>query len=140
MVREIKVRVEINAGMKDVTLERSSRFSELRNVISRDMATPFRLTDGERNLDPDMKLSDYSGRIVSLPVESRPEPAADERIVTVPSCVPGEIGAAVKRYTFIWGDKRAGLPIADGQRVSAAKVVVAEHWHSMGELVTLLHL
>jgi hypothetical protein len=45
-----------------------------------------------------------------------------------------------RKYGFIWGEEIADLEIANGQRVSDAKVVVADYWNSMTELITLLYL
>jgi hypothetical protein len=59
-----------------------------------------------------MRLADYGGRLVCRRIEKR-------------------------KYRFVWGDDIADLEIANGQRVSEAKIVVADYWNSMPELITL---
>jgi hypothetical protein len=91
-----------------------------------------------------MRLADYGGRLVCRRIEKRNQPAEDQALpadvkrVDISEIRPArDLNAPKRTYRFMWGDDIADLEIANGQRVSEAKIVVADHWNSMTELITL---
>jgi hypothetical protein len=94
-----------------------------------------------------MPLADYTGRLVCRRLENQTQPTEGRTLRTDVQRVdiselrpPTDASAPKRKYQFIWGEEIADLEIANGQRVSDAKVVVADYWNSMTELITLFYL
>jgi hypothetical protein len=146
--RDIRVQVEFpDSRNREFVGPRSLHVCDLRELISRDFPESFTLTDGSTELESDMPLADYTGRLVCRRIEKQNQPTKGRTLRTDVQRVdiselrpPTDASAPKRKYRFIWGEEIADLEIANGQRVSDAKVVVADYWNSMTELITLLYL
>jgi hypothetical protein len=145
--RDIRVQVEFpDSGNREFVAPRRCRICDLRELILRDFPESFTLTDGNSELDSNIPLTDYAGRLVCRRIEAPNRAAEDQAVpidvrrVDISELRPqGDSEAPKRTYRFIWGEEIADLEIANGQRVSEAKVVVADYWNSMTELITLLY-
>jgi hypothetical protein len=145
--RHIRVEIEFpNSETRAFTVERTARMGELKEIVAREFSEHFSFRDGDSEIEADIPVANFRGRIMCVPIAPEPvdvpiDLSCDDAPSSVGSVSPfAARGTPTRRYRFKWGEEIADLEVANGQRVSDTKTIVADHWNSMVELITLLYL